>query len=447
MISLILPFLFLPTAKADQVQYLAGPKTSLAAFTTSVAQAKTSIDVATFIFESCDPSTQVLLELLAQKARSGVRVRVLLDAFQQKVETRDALTAFLKDAGAQIRLYNAGEPNMRMHLKMMVIDGQSYVTGGRNLSDRYFALSSLLNYVDRDVLVRGDSARQAQSAFNELWSSNLSSVQTSSVPFAGWKGVCGNTSTRVSEIKNLLSNQGAILLANAPTRNCSRVKFLADHPDFGSSIYSDYGSYDTDSYMTATRLARKRTTSGIIDFLTATRSSLQIENWFYTPMGQMDGIFSALRERDVKIQVMTNDDADDGPDFFKEAMEYAGKIHAERDSVGPQEVQRLSSRGSMSAAHELTPAKAPFYLHSKVIVRDNRDVVVSSFNLDPRSYNTNLESAVIVENCPSLAADVRGPFDQLHAVFARDKASGRVPQKPEASFGAKMFAIFSLGLL
>ncbi len=40
-------------------------------------------------------------------------------------------------------------------MKFMVVDGEAYIAGGRNISDEYFGLSTGYNFIDRDVLVRG----------------------------------------------------------------------------------------------------------------------------------------------------------------------------------------------------------------------------------------------------------------------------------------------------
>jgi putative cardiolipin synthase len=45
------------------------------------------------------------------------------------------------------------------------------------------------------------------------------------------------------------------------------------------------------------------------------------------------------------------------------------------------------------------------YLHTKAAVLDDRDVVIGSFNMDPRSININTEIALLVRS-PELAAEV-----------------------------------------
>jgi phosphatidylserine/phosphatidylglycerophosphate/cardiolipin synthase-like enzyme len=108
-------------------------------------------------------------------------------------------------------------------------------------------------------------------------------------------------------------------------------------------------------------------------------------------------------------------------------------------------VKQISSREAVAEPFELTPVGAPFLIHSKTLVRDNRDSVVGSFNLDPRSYSTNLEGAVIVKNCPEFAADVSGQFQRLKFVYDQDAKAGKLPEIE--SIGAAAIILATLGIM
>lgn len=429
-------------ASADRVKYLPEPKTAYAAFVSTIAAARSSIDLATFIFEPCEPSVQVLLETLAARARDGVRVRLLLDNVTQKSAPKNAMLAYLREAGAEIRFYNPYELNMRMHIKFLVVDGRRLVTGGRNLSDRYFAYSSELNYIDRDVLVEGAAAARAVDSFEELWTSWGAVRASASGSFAGWTRACGDVARRTDDVRADIRAVGPGLLAAVPERECADVEFVTDDPDFGDPSNGDPDH--NGPYMTPMRLEKKRTSKAILEFLRGTRSKLEAENWVYLPLDLLSDELANLRRREVPVDIITNADLEDGPAFFREAMDYAVDVMASRHAVGSQTVNRISSRGAMTAAHDLTPAGARFFLHGKVFLRDGRDVAVGSFNLDSRSYSTNLESTVIVRDCPLLAADVHAPYARLQATYADDVRTNRVPPKKQPGFGAKLFAMMSL---
>jgi phosphatidylserine/phosphatidylglycerophosphate/cardiolipin synthase-like enzyme len=166
---------------------------------------------------------------------------------------------------------------------------------------------------------------------------------------------------------------------------------------------------------------------------------MNMEHAIYLPMLYLDDGLADLRARKVQVQVITNDDMDEGPDFFKEAVEYVSKYIAVRDTVGTETVNQLSSHGGFTYAFELTPKGAPFFLHSKIFVRDQKDVIVGSFNSDARSYNTNLEAVTVVKNCRPFADTVSREIEVLQSIYRNDVNSGKIPVKPEPSPATKAF--------
>jgi putative cardiolipin synthase len=439
-----LSFILVPLSHADQVQYLARPEEALTAFVTTAAGAQKSIDVTTFIFEPCDASAQVFMDTLIARARAGVKVRVLLDDYRQSFEQKRNLAAYFAANGIQLGFFNTGPAVlMRTHTKIVVVDGKTYIAGGRNIADNYFGLSSTYNYADRDVLVRGKAAQQSQAAFNELWSS-IQNSRANGQPseFKPWKDFCPSDFTaRTEAVKRFVSAKGSDILTRVPVHTCSNVQFFADSPDFADSQYSEPGINDgLDTWMTEYRLMRKRSTKTVLDFLAATRRNLNMEHAMYLPMLYLDDAFADLRQRKVSVQVITNDDVDEGPDFFKVAVEYISKYFAVRDTVGTSIVNQLSSHGSFTQAYELTPKGASFYLHGKVFVRDQKDVIVGSFNTDARSYNTNLEAVTLVKNCAPFAGEVSREIEALQSIYRADAQSGKIPAKPEPSASSKALA-------
>ena len=439
-----------PNASADQVKYLARPEQSLAAFMASIDRAQKSIDLATFIFKPCDPSTRILMEKLSARARAGVKVRLLLDAFQQQ-DAKDNIVDDFARSGVEVRYFSNSifDINIRLHSKFMIVDGATYIAGGRNLDDTYFGLSDHYNYVDRDVFVNGTSAREASRTFNELWVSKMAT------PFHGdpnwfeeWDSFCHEKSAeevhaRMNQIKTFLARNTTAILASAPTRQCPSVAFKGDSPDFGSQAYgSEWKNGEgAKNYMTAGRLKRKRATEEVLRFVLSAQSSLFMENWVYMPIESLEKAFAHLRSLKVPVDILTNSDMEEeGPDFFREAKEYAIFTHSERDAVGTQKVGLVSSLGSLESSYALTPVNTPYFIHSKVGVRDGKDVIVGSFNLDSRSTHTNLESVVSIKDCPELAGDVRAGGRQVRAAYEADEKSGEIPAKPEWSFLAKFLA-------
>ena len=99
-------FLAAANAKADELKYIAHADEALAAFMGLPNAAERSIDIATFIFEPCHPSGQLMLETLSRKAKAGVRVRVLLDGLtQSKAQVKNLSDYFAKN-GMELKFYN-----------------------------------------------------------------------------------------------------------------------------------------------------------------------------------------------------------------------------------------------------------------------------------------------------------------------------------------------------
>lgn len=442
------------SARADQIRYIKRPEEALVTFVGVTQNAQRTLDLATFIFEPCQASGQLMMEELAQKARQGVRVRVLLDAFQQEKKSKKNLVAFFASRGIELRWYNNDAifnpgSNFRLHAKLLLADTATYIAGGRNVADDYFGLYDGINFNDRDLLVSGASAREAGAAFEELWNAQLT-TRAGAGAFRPWASVCGkDLSPRIKQIKNYLAGNAPGVLNKMPARSCARVDFVADYSDFGKSRYGENPKErgaPEERYLTGARLVRKQATKAFLDFIDGTTSMLELENWSYMPFRRIGESLAVLRARNVPVSVVTNEEMD-GPGILKYAEEHANSVYIKRDATGSQSILQLSKNGSFTNAYSLTPRRATFRLHGKVAVRDQRDVMVGSFNLDPRSYSTNIESIVRVYGCPALAGDVRSEINILRKTYLRDVESGRVPRPKEPGALAKIVAFLSLSFL
>lgn len=100
----------------------------------AVRQAETSIDFLTFIYWQGDIARR-FGHCLVERARAGVRVRVLLDAFGAHSMSPDLLSA-LHEAGADIQWFRPKarwriwQIDNRTHRKVLLIDGRIGFTGG-----------------------------------------------------------------------------------------------------------------------------------------------------------------------------------------------------------------------------------------------------------------------------------------------------------------------------
>jgi len=69
-------------------------------------------------------------------------------------------------------------------------------------------------------------------------------------------------------------------------------------------------------------------------------------------------------------------------------------------------------------------------------------VVISSENIDPRSYHSNLESAMVVKNCPAFASRVEDCTEALRKFWSADIIQGSsciIDPSPQPSFLDRLY--------
>jgi cardiolipin synthase len=136
-----------PTASYHDLRLHADGSEALAALWETIAGARHSIDLCTFIIGR-DAVGRALFERLIAKARAGVRVRLMLDGLGRLMRRHPDLRP-LRAAGVQLTLFVPplhsplkGRTNLRDHRKLLIADAafetRRLWTGGRNLGCEYF---------------------------------------------------------------------------------------------------------------------------------------------------------------------------------------------------------------------------------------------------------------------------------------------------------------------
>src|SRR5690606_15597637 len=127
----------------------------------------------------CQPDStgNALLEALVERARAGVRVRLLLDAVGSAKATKRFFAPLL-EAGGEFawfhparfgRVWTRTWVNMRTHRKIVVIDGRIGFTGGINITDDENDRLRDDAYRDLHLRIEGDAVRRLQLVFVEDW--------------------------------------------------------------------------------------------------------------------------------------------------------------------------------------------------------------------------------------------------------------------------------------
>jgi cardiolipin synthase len=128
-----------------------------------------------YIYEP-DRTGKALRDALVERARAGVKVRLLLDAVGSAAARR--FFGPLLEAGGELawfhplrfgRVWQRPWLNLRTHRKIVVIDGRVGYTGGMNVTDEQDERLGDRAYRDLHLRIEGDVVRVLQGVFAEDW--------------------------------------------------------------------------------------------------------------------------------------------------------------------------------------------------------------------------------------------------------------------------------------
>jgi cardiolipin synthase len=140
-----------------------------------IAKATRWIHLDSYIFRS-DETGRHFADALAERARAGVKVRILTD-WLGSVTTRRSLWRGLRQAGAEVRCFNPPSPfhlrdNIsRDHRKLLVVDGETAITGGHCIGNEWAGNPKAGRQPWRDtaIAVDGPAAASLDQAFAVPW--------------------------------------------------------------------------------------------------------------------------------------------------------------------------------------------------------------------------------------------------------------------------------------
>jgi cardiolipin synthase len=140
----------------------------------AIRAAERSINLEAYIFQPGEIAEQYV-DALAERARAGVEVRVVLDSIGSS-RMGGAPVRRLRDAGCQVRFYQSVSVyrlhrlNNRTHRELLVVDGAVAFTGGAGVAD-WWATSGRRGRPWRDTMARleGPIVTALQGVFAENW--------------------------------------------------------------------------------------------------------------------------------------------------------------------------------------------------------------------------------------------------------------------------------------
>lgn len=411
-----------------------------------VENAKTEINMIYYLFRE-DEAGLLTLAALRRKAREGVKVRLLVDQTDHRLTV--PMMQELIESGVELKIYRPYLENpahaghrvrkstdwtdqfvrwvekqakahlyrentyatrpidwlyKRMHLKMIIVDAFSLTTGGRNMENAYFSDRRYrgLRFHDTDVYAEGKVARDSNDLFWKLWKSK--DVEAPS------KHLLNQLTPEIREAsrrRHELDHFETVLkkwLGNSKIR-----------AEIMGSIANPIGVEN--AALLVDSITKKGQVDGseklILELIDGAEKEILIQNPYVLLTPKFKAAFKRARERKVRVVLVTNSpgSGDMGPvnAVFREEREMIRKLGI-----------------------ELWQFPGPAIIHGKVFVADRKRIAITSYNLDPRSENLNLESGIVFDS-PKIAEDFATHLETI-------KAKSRVYIGPEYADLSTWFA-------
>lgn len=315
----------------------------------AIRQARRSVHLEAYIFQP-GRMADLVLNALCERAQSGVRVRVVIDAIGS-LRTRPVHFEQLVASGGKVHRYHPLHLHMlrrwnsRTHRNLLVIDGEIGFIGGAGIAE-YWNRSDPPPWRDCVLRVTGPIVAGLQAVFAENWLESAGELLVGPDAFRG-----GDSSEPQA------SHEPALALAVGST------------PTAGGST-------------------RARV---LVQFLLATaRDSIDLCSPYFVPDLGIRRELLAARERGVRVRVLTG-----GPYSDHGIVRRAGR---RRYGV------------LLKAGIEIGEYRARM-MHAKVLVVDGRWALVGSTNIDNRSFGLNDEVNLLVVN-EILCAQLCNAFEE-----------------------------------
>lgn len=163
-----------PATEGNRIGVLRNGDEIFPAMLDAIAHATHTIDLLTFVYWKGEIGTQ-FADVLSDRARAGVRVRVLLDGWGAHPIDRDVVVS-MQDAGVQVcwfrplRRLRLSEIDHRTHRKVLIVDEQVAYTGGVGICDLWLGDARDENeWRDTHFRIEGPAVDGLRAAFLDNW--------------------------------------------------------------------------------------------------------------------------------------------------------------------------------------------------------------------------------------------------------------------------------------
>ncbi len=338
-----------PVFSDVDVQYFDDAAKGLESQKKDMLAAKKYIFMEYFAIEDKE-SWQDVENILENKAKEGVEVRVFYDDIGSVGYLNNSFVKKLESKGIRCRVFNPVTPifnlflNNRDHRKMTIIDGEIGYTGGYNFADEYFNITSPYgHWKDTGVRLRGEVVKAMTATFLEMWNA-----------------------VRSDDKDDIYLKQ---YMEHKPFKSVNKgfVQFYADSP-------IDKKPVGEDVYMNMAARAQKY---------------LYIITPYLIITDEMSRMLGLAAKRGVDVRIIT-------PGIPDKKIVY---------QLTRSYYNRLTLDGVR--IYEYTPG----FCHAKMSVSDDIIATCGTINLDYRSLYHHFEDGCLMIDCDAVI-DIRKDFDE-----------------------------------
>ncbi len=342
-----------------------------------------------------------ILEILAEKVREGVEVRVMFDGTCEFSTLPHNYPEKLRTLGIQCKMFSPVTPflsthyNYRDHRKILVIDGHTAFTGGVNLADEY--INQRVKYghwKDTAVMLQGGAAQSFALMFLQMWNITerapefdkyldapaVAGIASADGPGAdAAAGKSGVDAGRAAAAGKADMDAGRAAAAGKAGMDAGSMVPAETPRDAGFVL--PYGDCPLDSDKLGERV--------YMDILNRSRSYVHIMSPYLILDGEMETALKFAAEKGVDVKLIL-------PGIPDKPMPYA---------LAKSHYSSLLDSGVQ--IYEYTPG----FVHAKVFVSDDCRAVVGTINLDYRSLYHHFECAAYLYRTECIA-DIEKDFQE-----------------------------------
>lgn len=326
----------LPVSHHNQVTLITDGQKKLELLKKDLRAAKQTIHIQYYAFVT-DETGLSLLDILVEKAKEGLQVKLLYDEMGSKGIKKELLQPLI-DAGGEVSTFLTSQQmllkfrmNYHAHRKIVVIDNEISYTGGFNISNQYVIPTEPFGYWrDTHIRILGPASLLLQLQFISDWNVSVPNIK------------------RIDYTSNFFKQQ-------------------TDTSQADTDIYVISSGPDND---------KQQIKLAFVKEILSAKERIWIQTPYLIPDTTIIDALEIAKRSGVDVKIMVPDKPDHP--FIYRATQFYSRLLLEKD------IEIYSYNGG--------------FLHSKVLIKDNKTSIIGSANQDIRSYKLNFETSVVLSD-------------------------------------------------